>query len=274
MNHTRGFGAHLKLNHKPSTSVIHVETHNALLKTGKIAPSTVTYPVNFTLGTKYALSILDQGNLGSCVCNSLAGVLQSVIGVVPSRLYFYFNALAGTGNDPTQDNGLDILQAMPILSKYGVPNENLWPYDVTKFGTMPALSVYQNAKTVSAIVWAPIKQTDSDIKSALYSGKFVMLGISVYDSFMTDAVAKSGIIPMPNINKEMNQGGHCIHLVGWTTYKNVSYYIIRNSWGTSWGNNGNPINPVVNNGSNGGFAFIPTAYVLDQNLAFEFISVV
>ena len=92
---------------------------------------------------------------------------------------------------------------------------------------------------------------------------------------MSNSVAQTGIIPVPNTSNETNEGGHCIHLVGWCTFNNVSYYIIRNSWGLGWGNDGsaNPKPGFKNNGRNGGFAYIPTSYVLDNTLAFEFLSV-
>jgi C1A family cysteine protease len=273
---TREFGRHLQLNHKPSSSQKHVEIYKAGLQNHKLKVAAIpvkSFPINFTLAKKYTLSILDQGSLGSCVCNSMAAVLQSSTGILPSRLYFYFNGLVATGNPPNQDNGLDILQALPVFCNYGVISESIWPYDINNFGIMPPLNSYQNAKIAPAITWAPINQTDNDIKTALSANKFVMLGIIIYSSFMTSAVAKNGIVPVPNMTKEKSEGGHCIHIVGWTTYKNVPYYIVRNSWGTSWGNDGNPISPAINNGSNGGFCFIPTAYILNPKLAFEFISV-
>jgi C1A family cysteine protease len=184
----------------------------------------------------------------------------------------YFNALAGTGNNPSIDNGLDLLQSIPILTSFGIPDEYLWPYNTNKFGTIPPLDVYKAAKSIN-VTWTPIQQTDNDIKISLSNGKFVMLGITVYSSFMKNAVSRTGIIPLPNKRTETKEGGHGIQLVGWTTYKSIPYYIFRNSWGKWWGNDGNPMNPSVNNGINGGFGFIPVAYVLDPEIAYELIAV-
>jgi hypothetical protein len=184
----------------------------------------------------------------------------------------YFNSLAGTGNNPSIDDGLDLLQSIPILTSFGIPEEYLWPYNISKFGIIPPLGVYKAAKQLT-VNWNPIKQTDNEIKTALTSGKFILLGIVVYSSFMKNTVSSSGIIPMPDKTSEQKEGGHGIQLIGWTTYKTIQYYIFRNTWGRSWGNNGNPINPSINTGTNGGFGFIPTTYVLNSDLAFELIAV-
>ena len=92
---------------------------------------------------------------------------------------------------------------------------------------------------------------------------------------MTNAVAKTGIIPIPNTSTETQEGGHCVHIVGWCKFNNVSYYIIRNSWGLGWGNGGQviPVAGFQNNGRNGGFGYMPTTYVLNTNLSSEFLAI-
>jgi C1A family cysteine protease len=272
---TREFGDHIQLNHKPSDSVPHVQKHlKHVLKSTKL--SAITFPPSFSLATKYTLSILDQGNLGSCVANAFAGIMQSLYNKNYSRLYFYFNARVGTGNAPTDDSGLDILQSLPILSSFGLVPETNWPYNTNQFRVIPPFSTtFKIADTTNPVKYQSIDQNETAIKGALFANKFVILGIAVYSSFMTNQVAKTGMIPMPNMSRETNQGGHCIHLVGWCKINNQTYYIIRNSWGTSWGNDGrvNPITNFVNNGTNGGFAYIPAAYILNPNLSFEIMAI-
>ena len=271
------------LNHKPSSSEVHKEKYNLesnkninrMLSGPVTAP--VVYPVSFSLSSKYRLNILDQGNLGSCVVNAYSGIINSLYNINLSRLYSYYNARVGTGNDPTQDTGLDLLQSHPILKSFGIVPESRWPYSINQFSVIPPYnSTYKIANTTSyPVVFSSISQTDNSIKNVLTNGGFVMLGIYIYSSFMTTSVSKNGIIPMPNSNREAFIGGHCIHIVGWCKYNGVTYYIIRNSWGLRWGNDGNP-NPTsnfVNNGQNGGFAYIPTAYILSPNISFELLGV-
>lgn len=272
---SREYGNDIKLNHKKSTSETHIAEYNEKLKMKSMLKEEpqIIAPTTYTLSTKYKLNILDQGTLGSCIATSYASIIQSTKYILPSRLYLYFNGLAGTRNNPAIDDGLDLLQAMPILTSFGIPDEYLWPYNIRKFGTIPPLEVYKAAKQLT-VTWNPIQQTDDDIKNALMNGKFILLGINVYTSFMKTTVSSTGIIPLPDKTLEKKEGGHGIQLIGWTTYKSVPYYIFRNSWGKSWGNDGNPLNPSqINNGTNGGFGFIPRAYVLDPELAFDLIAV-
>ena len=271
-----------KLNHQRSKSKQHVDNHNQAiggqLKLLKAVKAPV-FPASFSLSSKYTLDVLDQGNLGSCTANAFCAIMSSLRKGKYSRLYTYFNTRVATGNSPTDDSGVDLLQALPYFASYGLVPETNWPYDINKFSTMPPMATtYKVADTTTPITLTAIPQTVSDIQNALYSGKFVMLGISVYSSCMTSQVASSGLIPLPNLKTDRLLGGHCVHLVGWMTVNGTLYFIARNSWGKNWGNDGS-ISPKIpfsfkNNGSNGGFCYIPSAYLLNTSLAFEFISVV
>ena len=55
--------------------------------------------------------------------------------------------------------------------------------------------------------------------------------------FESEAVAKTGIVPLPDTKNEQLLGGHCIDLVGYDDIKEV--FICRNSWGEGWGDGGN-----------------------------------
>jgi len=52
---------------------------------------------------------------------------------------------------------------------------------------------------------------------------------------MTDNVTRTGIVPIPNAN-EKPIGGHAAMAVGYDDSKEC--LIVRNSWGTSWGEKG------------------------------------
>jgi len=271
----REYGQHIVLNHTACCCEKSIEKYTRLTKMVLLKAS-VPLPATFSLASRYKLNILDQGNIGSCVVNAFAAIMQSLYNVTPSRLYYYFNGRVATGNSPVDDSGLDILQSYPFFQSFGVVPETSWSYNTNMFSVMPPYSLYKNANVISC-TFKNVSQTDLAIKSAIFSNGFVMFGFMVYSSFMTNSVASTGIIPTPDTKTETNLGGHCVHLVGWTKINNISYYIIRNSWGLGWGNDGAAAERTTtafkNNGINGGFAYMPATYVLNPALSFEFLSV-
>lgn len=73
------------------------------------------------------------------------------------------------------------------------------------------------------------------MKGCLASGYPFVIGITVYSSFESAQVTKTGIVPMP-AHGEKQLGGHAILVVGYDdTHQR---YICMNSWGTHWGMQG------------------------------------
>ncbi len=73
------------------------------------------------------------------------------------------------------------------------------------------------------------------MRSCLAEGFPFVFGFTVYEAFESATVAKSGVLNMPG-PKEKVMGGHAVMGVG---YDNAARrFIIRNSWGTDWGQKG------------------------------------
>lgn len=202
--------------------------------------------------------VYDQGQLGSCSSNAVAGAIeferkkQGLPDFVPSRLYVYYNTRVIEG-DPEADNGAQIRDAIKAVAVQGACPETDWPYDISKFAVAPPANCYADAKTDLVSAYARVDQTATAIKNTLISGKPVVFGITVYDSFESDAVAQSGIVPMPS-SSESAQGGHAMLCVGYDEPNQV--FIVRNSWGAYWGR--------------AGYCTIPYAYMLNGDLACDF----
>jgi len=73
------------------------------------------------------------------------------------------------------------------------------------------------------------------LKAALAEGQCVTIGMTVYQSMESDAVASTGMVPMPSAH-DKPLGGHAVLVVGYDDAKGC--YIVRNSWGASWGDQG------------------------------------
>ena len=188
---------------------------------------------------QYCTPIENQGNLGSCTGNAIAGSLELLIkrnGKVSdiSRLfiYYYERLIEGTVN---YDNGAYIRDGIKACYTYGAPVESLWPYIISKFRSKPTtaaitdaakrkITSYQSAANFNAVI------------DAVASGYSVIIGFLVYSSFESNTVTRTGIMPYPNTKTERLLGGHAVTIVGYN--KTNSTFIVRNSWGTNWGDSG------------------------------------
>lgn len=205
--------------------------------------------------------IVDQGQLGSCVSNATAGaheftqMKEKQIKFAPSRLFIYYNCRAMEGTIK-QDAGADIRDGFKSISQQGVCDEAIWPYNIAKFKNKPLVRCYKAALKHKAVQYLAVTPTLDQVKGCLADGFPFVFGISVYASFESDAVAKTGVVPMPATN-EQNLGGHAIMAVGYDD--STQRFTIRNSWGTSWGDQG--------------YFYLPYEYVTNANLASDFWTV-
>jgi C1A family cysteine protease len=69
----------------------------------------------------------------------------------------------------------------------------------------------------------------------LAEGYPFVFGFTVYESFESAAVAKTGVLNLPK-PKEKVLGGHAVMCAGYNDA--AKRFLIRNSWGTDWGMQG------------------------------------
>jgi C1A family cysteine protease len=202
--------------------------------------------------------VYNQGQLGSCTGNGIAGAIefdQRKLGkkaFTPSRLFIYYNerVMEGTVN---QDSGAQVRDGIKSVATIGAPPETDWPYDIKKFADKPSPAAYTDAKQDLVLSYARVTQMLTQMQGCLADGYPFVFGFTVYESFEGNAVAKSGIVPMPAIGEKV-VGGHCVVAVGYDDAKRV--FIVRNSWGTGWGIKG--------------YCLMPYEYLLRPNLADDF----
>lgn len=203
--------------------------------------------------------VYDQGQLGSCTGNGVAGVLQfdamkegQADTSTPSRLFIYYNERAIEGTVDS-DSGAQIRDGIKTVASLGACDETLWPYDIAAFAKKPPAKCYTAAKSDRAISYSRVSQSLSNMKGCLASGFPIVFGFTVYDSFEGAEVASTGVVPMPATSESV-LGGHCVVAVG---YDDASQrFTIRNSWGEGWGM--------------AGYATMPYAYLLNHSLASDF----
>jgi C1A family cysteine protease len=215
---------------------------------------------------KHFPSVYNQLDLGSCTANAAAGAMefdqikQNTKIFTPSRLFIYYNERV-IENTVSSDSGASLKDSVTAVAKWGAPPETLWPYIESQFTVKPPTTAYTAGLLNKAISYTSVNQDQNTMSSVLAGGYPFVLGFTVYDSFESDEVAKTGIVPMPGTNED-ELGGHAVVAVGYNnsnaTIDGVPArtFIIRNSWGPEWGVDG--------------YCFMPFGYLLNDNLADDF----
>lgn len=204
-------------------------------------------------------AVYDQGQLGSCTANALAGAIEYQLArekldsvFTPSRLFIYYYERAERGTIPF-DSGASIREGVQAISTQGYPPESVWPYDPSQFAVTPDAQA-QAAATGHKLFQAFCLQQNLDhIRSSLADQEPVVFGMTVFESFESPAVAASGDVPLPT-PAEATIGGHAMLIVGYDDAS--SSFWVRNSWGESWGI--------------AGYCRIPYAYLTNAQLAADF----
>src|SRR5437870_4581964 len=95
--------------------------------------------------------VYDQGQLGSCTGNAIAGIIEfdqikeKLPDVFPpSRLFIYYNERVMEGT-VSSDSGAQIRDGIKSVSSLGACHENLWPYDVSRFADEPPTAAFTDA---------------------------------------------------------------------------------------------------------------------------------
>lgn len=193
--------------------------------------------------------ILDQGQLGSCVANGTSLAVDfarkkaGLAPIGPSRLFIYYQGRVRGKYPINQDSGLQIRDGFTVIADDGAPAETDWPYVISKFAQKPPAQAYADGLHDLAVKYGAVDPNGID--DAIASGYPVVQGFDVYESFESDAVATSGVVPMPADGEQL-LGGHCTVIL--STPKDgkdipgavpgVRYRKHANSWGTSWGLDG------------------------------------
>lgn len=191
----------------------------------------------------YCSEVEDQGRVGSCTANAVVGAMEYQLrkagnaNVELSRMFVYFNARRMSGH-ASLDCGTRISQGMAAFMAFGAPFEYAWPYNPQLLSTEPPPDVYKQALQHVPTEYARIEGIEN-IKAALAQGFPVVFAANLPPRCYDEA-ATTGIMQAPS-EMELRQqhsaeGRHAMLLVGYDLADNT--VIIRNSWGTGWGEKG------------------------------------
>lgn len=200
------------------------------LKAEVFEPQTISY--RSRLGP-----IRNQGGEGTCVGFSGAGTKE-----------YFDNTQRGTSEifsprflyeECKKRDGIPHIEgtyprtAMQVLHELGVVFERDWPYVEFQRDYPPTETVFADrAKTQKIVAYARLLNTTDMIASLMKNGPF-LLGVIVTEGWFTPQAEATGVIDATNTRQ---LGGHAIVCIGYN--KETDMFEIRNSWGTSYGDNG------------------------------------
>ena len=199
----------------------------------------------------YFSPIEDQGSLGSCTANAAVALVEyyekraSGKFLDASRLFVYKTTrnLVGVKGD----TGAEIRNAMGALVLFGAPPEKYWPYQVSKFDVEPTPFCYAFGDNFKSIKYHRLDTPGvsglallDKIKAYLASNLPSMFGFPVYEELMSPPANARVAYPAP---KSKFYGGHAIAAAGYDDNIQINAnekgaLLIRNSWGTAWGDHG------------------------------------
>lgn len=190
---------------------------------------------------EYFPEVRSQGKFGTCVPFATTAL----------REYYIAKDAGARGTDITYlspsyiyypsgpKDGMYFESAFQILKQEGVPPEterlyDLNPENTNQFKEPLTVLQQQNAAPYKISSYQAIHQANmiTDIKQALANQDPILVGIHVYPNF--DATPTSGIVPP--VTEKKSRGGHALVVVGYD--ETNQWFIVRNSWGTTFGDQG------------------------------------
>jgi hypothetical protein len=209
-------------------------------------------PARWNLGDGGMLSpVEDQLDIGSCTANAVVGMIEYFLRIHAreeldmSRMFLY--KCARRLMNVSGDTGAHIRTVIKALRLFGVPPESRWPYRHELLDVEPDPFTFSYAGNFKAVSYACLDIPGSRpaevlerVKKAVIDGFPVAFGFTVFKSIENMA---GWVIPFPTSQLDEVKGGHAVLAVGYDESIDcgaggTGALIIRNSWGTGWGDLG------------------------------------
>ena len=221
-------------------------------------PSGITpnLPVSVDL-RRYTGSVENQLQTSSCVANATISALELLLEKAGkftdlSRLFNYYNIREDYINLRGIDGGAYLSDGFKSVAKSGVCTEQTWAFDQTKVNTKPSDTAFTEAELRKVTryervgnfsIMSPVDDAYSIdmIKATLAMGYPVTIAMIVNGTIFNltgkldteECMYRYPVSQYPDTQRP-SAGGHAMLVVGY----NTDGFIIENSWGPGWGDQG------------------------------------
>ncbi|MBW4499582.1 MAG: hypothetical protein KME57_08435 [Scytonema hyalinum WJT4-NPBG1] len=209
----------------------------------------------------------DQGSLNSCTAHAGIALIEYAqkksFGTYIDGSSRFLYKVTRNLMQREGDSGASVRDMMKAMVAFGVCPEQYWRYDEDKFDEEPTPFCYsfaENYKTLKyfRLDYASISRHTllAQVKVLLASEIPCIFGFTLYNSVYDEVNVQRGHIPLPH-ERDKVIGGHTVVAVGYHDRKVIENgdanpsegaLLIRNSWGTRWGQ--------------GGYGWLPYDYIV------------
>jgi C1A family cysteine protease len=184
--------------------------------------------------------IKDQGQEGSCTGHAFSSAREWIARKyenstpILSPQCLYVEELIAEGTFPN-DEGAQPRTGCKVLTANGCCETSLWPYVAGQIVT-PTPAQAANALKYKTGAYHRLSGLTDVLCCVSDPVPWpVPVAFQVYESFMSQQVADTGIMPMPGPDEQC-VGGHEVLCLGYDRTKQLA--LIQNSWGDGWGQKG------------------------------------
>jgi len=217
---------------------------------------------------EHMTEVEDQSQSNSCCANACAGAYEYLckkqaaangddVGDI-SRLFIYYVGRKADqvkyrlGNKPVADEGMSIAGAVDALQTKGACLANTYPFDLSRVNHCPHDQCFEEAMNYKISEAKEIPVHVESMKACLAEGYPIVFGLKLTQAFMRPPPSGHIQTPDPNDPKSASHGLHAMLMVGYSEKQQV--FIVRNSWGSNWGDRG--------------YCYIPYDYAGNQEFNF------
>lgn len=211
--------------------------------------------------------IENQGSINSCTAHAGVALTEyfakKAFGKYTDVSPLFLYKTARNLMQRVGDSGASVRETMKAMVLFGIPPEEHWPYNEEYYDEEPTTFCYSFAQNYQALKYFRLDYAGIaedalliQIKAVLLAGFPCMFGFTLYTSIHDEANVEKGYVPYPSKLDKM-EGGHAVVAVGYDDNRIIpnadgkrskGAVLIRNSWGTDWGN--------------GGYGWLPYDYIL------------